>query len=750
MARGFEGEHISDAVITQINKRSEAIANTNAAYLSERAPHVRLLSSVVVDGDKSVAENNILANGTVVDNILPRFDGTVDSTRSLGAGYKNTELGFRPVPGITSATIKSQNRFGSLRTAEISFTVWSKDDLDNLEQLYLRPGYSCVLEFCHTIRVSNKGVIEREPVTLDNSIWDTNQDSIKKQIKQKRVDSDYNYDGYFGFIRNFGWSFRQDGGYDCTVSLVTKGALLESINAAVYSSGVKPLAIPSDNEDPPATGSLSDSDISSFLGALLQISNGEEVSGYSVKQPVIEVDAGEDTPVGEFTYITMRSFLDLANSLSVVYDKKNKRVPTTRAGSSTQSTATAAAAQALPPQDNTYIPPPPIFPFLDPGIPRRRDASVLFDTGLSDKMRTIPSKVSREEHYSIDMGVCMTQNRWDFKNDPNKQNQIGGEVIFYDYAFRKNLFKINDGQSDDILNIALNVEFLFRSIRSQLVSLASKNILQIVQIVLDEVERALGSINQFDIAFDEAADMHYIVDRALVGYGKNRRGDKILPPIFPLTGKGAIAKSLTMQSSITSNLASQIAIAATAAGKNSSVLTTTNQDLVDWNRNLSDRWSETLPIDSAYIDGIESEFIRSYRVIKEFFKSLKTPGPFNTSFETTVLTPISYSKTRVQQAMNAFSSRKNYTIQEIKRINPSIIEGSLGGIIPITVSFKIDGIAGLKIGQTFRVSDKLIPSSYADKGVAFIINGLDESITSEGWVSNISAQMFIVNPNINN
>ena len=97
----------------------------------------------------------------------------------------------------------------------------------------MRPGYSMLLEWGHSLYIDNTGEISRENIPLYNGFLNnSNQTSIgiEKDLTDKRTESQGNYDAMYGIVKNFNWSFRQDGGYDCEVTLISKGSVLESIS----------------------------------------------------------------------------------------------------------------------------------------------------------------------------------------------------------------------------------------------------------------------------------------------------------------------------------------------------------------------------------------------------------------------------------------------------------------------------------------------------------------------------------------
>lgn len=70
-----------------------------------------------------------------------------------------------------------------------------------------------------------------------------------------------------------------------------------------------------------------------------------------------------------------------------------------------------------------------------------------------------------------------------------------------------------------------------------------------------------------------------------------------------------------------------------------------------------------------------------------------------------------------------------------KKLNPA-------GLIPFELSFTTKGIGGMKIGQAFKVDDKIIPRRYRGN-VAFLVTGVSHSIQANRWVTDIKTQMII-------
>lgn len=141
------------------------------------------------------------------------------------------EQGYRPMPGLTSVTIETAGRLGSLRIANVNFKVWNMNQLNTIEALYFRLGYSMLLEWGHVQYFKNDGVFETKNIHGINDPFRANlrKEAVQQEIAIRSKDADGNYDGMLGIVSNFTWSFNQEGGYDCNVKLIGLGSIMDSL-----------------------------------------------------------------------------------------------------------------------------------------------------------------------------------------------------------------------------------------------------------------------------------------------------------------------------------------------------------------------------------------------------------------------------------------------------------------------------------------------------------------------------------------
>ena len=68
--------------------------------------------------------------------------------------------------------------------------------------------------------------------------------------------------------------------------------------------------------------------------------------------------------------------------------------------------------------------------------------------------------------------------------------------------------------------------------------------------------------------------------------------------------------------------------------------------------------------------------------------------------------------------------------------------------IPIKINLEMDGIAGLVIGQIFKVEKSRLPSSYRTKDICFQLNSEEQKITAGGdWTVKFSGMMQLITAN---
>ena len=273
------GEPFKDYVHKEINERQKVHGKINRTmddikYLNSRNAWLKLASSVEIDDyrlgllkkdgnplvasintGRQLALQNVLFNGltqvgtvegtsleyrggflgleevTNINYSQKKRSGITGDNRAYGIGSK--AFGFAPMPGIIDADIQDLNR-GSIKKATINIKAFNKDQFDIIDVLYLRLGYTILLEWGFDKYLKN-GTLQNMSTTLADSVWFS--DKYKKSsyseflpiIEKQRARHVGNYDALFGVISNFSWTFADDGSYNIKLEIMSQGDIIESL-----------------------------------------------------------------------------------------------------------------------------------------------------------------------------------------------------------------------------------------------------------------------------------------------------------------------------------------------------------------------------------------------------------------------------------------------------------------------------------------------------------------------------------------
>ena len=270
------GQTFSDYVKKQIVKRQSRLGgsyfrDTTIAAYNQKAPYIKLTSAVELSYISSPSTDPVqrslvqqenarikakfeslgiptadtLGDGLAKNFIL--FGGASNESGDLKSGFNNgnfysgaygwgglDERGPVPMPGITSVQTKYYNN-GALSQATINIKCFSKKQFAVIDILYLRPGFTLLLEFGHSIYSKNDDTISSGFTQINTnackSVLNGTADQFKiyDQIEGARKSSNGNHEGVYGKISKFNWKFNNDGSYDCTVTIIGLGSIIESL-----------------------------------------------------------------------------------------------------------------------------------------------------------------------------------------------------------------------------------------------------------------------------------------------------------------------------------------------------------------------------------------------------------------------------------------------------------------------------------------------------------------------------------------
>lgn len=709
-----------EAVLKKPNKSIEEleIINSNTAWVSlrssvNRVENVDQISKVrtgkakpsTLSHSHDIAKQFVLFGGTRQATTNSFYgDGSAragvnfdkENFDPLKAYNYDNITGYRPMPGITSVKVASKNTYGTLLTAEVSFNVWSLSDLEKCELLYFRPGYSALLEWGHTHGFSYnetpfKAGIDYRDIPDGDFFQGPNSTTVDSNIAQTRRDSHGNYEAMFGFITNFSWSFRSDGGYDCSVKIVSRNIVLESIKNA------------------PTRNMTED-----------EIEKAEQAE---------EKDRDERKSTFHYIFEAAESFTDeIQGNISKVLKKGKKNATAKRIleeadfdffrikrdikgfGIDESVNMVWIPLRALLSIFNAY----------ESIKNSNGDKVIEFDLSYGEKFTTF------DQHFSIDVGECVLPappkgDKFSFRHVTVEQ--IGTKMETYAKA---------NGGVDDILNIMVTTRFVKQELDKVLEQPVEEGtgLYDVFRNILARIEDNLGGINNLDIVTTSAEGSNKeflrIVDRLNTQYPK--------APVLNLTGLSGTMLDINLSSKITSAVSSQVAIAAQGSAGNYKENVSA---ILKWNEGAIDRH---FPIKDQKPGGNQKsleEIKAEAEKAKKYQEDLEdTWIDFNKGGD-------GYFSNSLGQQYDPdlFNKIRSNQIADITLAFNLDEKNANKGVVPVELTLKMMGVSGLKIGQSFKVKPGLLPSKY-DK-YAYIITGLEHEINTDNkWVTTVKTQFY--------
>ena len=510
-----------------------------------------------------------LAEAAVLFNTLSSFNPDTKSYLPFRAGISNnTDLwndsfaygiggsnyGLQPPPGIIGATVDSLNR-GSIRKANVTLKAHNKFQFDIIELLYLRLGFTMMLEWGWDRYLNSKtGKLEPVNNTIIEEKWFTstgiNQLQMLSYIQRKREEYNGNYDGFFGKVSNFTWNFNPDGTYDISIDLITLGDVIESlkVNTSVIEKfypdgGIADIDFNKDITD--STGKLTKpklfgSNISKIatlntLGYFLYnkikyISNDWQYKDYRTDIDYIAI------PTKNSTHSNPQYYIRLYELLTQI---ENRIIPKIQNGNDEQSTS-------------------PQIQF------EKNDCFTTY----------FPNQIS------FDPRVCI------FKPSLNSYGDIDGVTLPF-YLNQSYMAPYIDEDGNGILmNLYINFDF----IAGLLISTSTNediSLFTFLQNLCNGINDALGSVNKLEPIIKDDYKVT-IIDQTFSSSDEDTAPLEVYG-YSPDKKTSNFVKDIKFVSKITPQLASMISIGATAAGSSTSQIDGTA--FSKWSEGLVDRFA---------------------------------------------------------------------------------------------------------------------------------------------------------------
>lgn len=755
-------------VVRQINTRQNLLSEVKrpvefAHYVSSKSPWIRMTSFVnygpVGSENADLAKKYILMGGSLYNMKSGGYSqrsGVGGAGAVYGGDLGTNQYGIRPMPGITDLNTRSLGAYGSLTEATVKFYAWDVKQLEDLTVLFMRPGYKVLLEWGWSMYLdtsvsgedykkksdpnSLKGSftnysIQNMPFnTIDCFNTGITQDGIYDQLDKIRHRYSGNYDGVLGSIKNYQYTLLPNGAYECTVTLISIGDVIDTIrlnDTLGYEESEGGAQTPETTNTGSATPDIKSdfeiifdeyaklgpfksretSPIITSIDSRINPKDAKYLDPYvytykipgDLRQQVIPQGIFKQGGKRSYFYLQFGYILHILNSLKNVFVSKRQTL-------------------------------------FEIEIPSDPDNPNSLSNGLCQASYNV---------VSVDPSVCLIRNSnatlfTSKEEDPTDKTNVLDVKGFRPNIYKNEAFIVKQIPADLVSNNNNIEEYLYSNTNFGLIGNIYVNILEVISIykeqsisnngyvylgefisaLLSKISYSLGSINDFDkfVTNNKVViiDKHYTEVGADSAYNNKFK--------INIAGNNSIVRSHKIESKIFPSQASMIAIAAQSRENISALQTSTynyiNEGLVD--RLLGEKTNkrEDQEGDKEAEENAKIAKLNSILKLIQYVNNYVIPNNINSdSYASNVSTMNGYLNTLLVE----MEGGTNYK-----------------AVIPISVNLTVDGLSGLTIGEIFTVDKKVLPRDHKDKSIGFIITKLANQIIGGSWTTNIESQMCVL------
>lgn len=790
------GEGFNPKIINQIDTRQHIFGLQNKtgevlSYLYGNTAWVKLMSSVSINREKitnfthpeiynlglfgdALSKKFILFNGTKDINAPQRSGIPTSNTNWINAntayGVGGNDFGIKPMPGIMSATIQTLTN-GTLKTSTIQIKAWNKTQFDIIDILYLRLGYTVLLEWgWSNFYKGTPPVFQAEnPYSMETDWFGTkyNYNTILDKIQRNRIDSEGNYDAIFGKVVNFSWSFNTDGSYDITVIVRSVGDVIESLKMNILNrdsdklnqttNNTQTTKGDADNIKSYANKSNIGQLFSNVVDAFNQTSTSNNLSAginsLSGKN-IVSPNANNDT-----TFLTTGFRVNPSKNgmSSITIDPSTQIVDFVSQnwnGNGTTYYIRLGSFLKWLEKKQVYV------------INQDKENLPLinFDYDVESNLIFIPN-----EFISVNPQICIFNRKFTSYEANDNQYEFfqacsnGKEPISS---------KINNGNKYlQIMEIYINMEFILSTIDSYLGPNHDGNayLIDLLKEICNGICSSTGNLNKLKPVIDETTNTLRIIDESQLPDRNtliSAFGGSNSEAIFQVYGfnnqtSASFVQNFQMRTEISPELSTIISVGSAAnnfvPGEDATALSRMNVGLTDRYKQFITDPSQKQQ-NNTEPETLEKKYINTINDYYKFLKTLRNQAPTKniiskvSSYEDALQNTISPNKSKVSFTENIpswnISNFSDYssvqrTLLEYEIALASVDPKNNGasyttGFIPFNLALTVLGISGMKVFQRYNINNSFLPSNYSLE-LEFIIKTKIDTIQNNYWTSVIES-----------
>lgn len=715
---------------------------------------------------------------------------------SIAADPTDDGYGVVPMPGIVDANIETKSAYGSLRSAKVNFVCHNLRQLEVLELLYMRPGYPVLMEWGWSPYIGNDGNIVNEfpSISKNDWFWDdsqVSQERIQNEVIRIKQLTAGNYDGFIGFVTNFNYTARADGGFDCSTELISMGEVLDSLKGLNVENSYIDLSDLSEEEREKALYQTS-------LGFIIQNLNGLSADvDLSLIDKIVLFFKNAGSPVGS-AIATLdteavenatrnKAFTNLVELLGpeVAASSIFRKDTTITSGDSRDGGITTQYSyirwDALTELINNYV-----IPRTERNTPTVVLSNDLFKTDNTVEPILYSNYSDSSDNFIMDVScnskVCILPHQFEQFGDTEKNisfwGRIGlglGAAAITSYSVVNSIFTFNFRQRDNLesaykwVNAAITGERDILDSEGEGVQLTPEYYNRRIGGIfigvefLDEVYREVynnrdatigkflkvlwGRINEetplhnFGLRTEpEHPNIIQVIDLPITTKDLEELNYNELFK-FNILSNDTIAREFKYDTQVPSSMKATIAINAQSGATSDDIDSVTfaafNRSIKSRLHSTSEKFSEKE--ESNYANLLKARIERADR-LRKLKADIRT---YNENFFNNL------EENGQNDNLRSISTGIKSIIKEAQSLQTYVEKSTSGylknqAVIPININLVLDGISGIIIGNVFRVDETRLPKAYRKRNIAFIVMGESQNITSgQDWTTTIRGQMII-------
>ena len=698
--------------------------------------------------DRELAKQYVLFNGTVGlregenDQLIAQQKFGVTNNASIinnfAYGFGGITQGIVPMPGIESLSINTYNR-GALRKAELKIKAYNRQQFAIIDALYMRPGYTLLIEWGHTIYYT--GTLEnpnpqqaefntpafRNFFRASQNDKSITQDTLLKDVRDYRARTEGNYDGFYGKITNFSWTYNTDGSYTITVSAISLGDVIESLNInRIASTNITTGT--SKNTLEKTNSLIANKDKSQLNKDLYEIYNYlvNNLGSQGTSKPVFQNSNNQirSFNTNYFNVVANNIQRAAAANSSIIFDDYELVAINSKVNINSGDKTSSSTNYPF-----MYIKLRTLLDIIQSKLLIYDDnftPLISFDLESDNYCYTFPYQ------YSLNPNICtipfatapQSGDQYNFKEINNAYwEQILGSSFNTTSKFVGNLFDIH-----------ININYISDLIVEYTTSDNELPLLKFLEGLMNGIQRNLGGINKFTVSYDHDTNKIKIYDDIPLD-PKITKTTERQPAQFNVLGynksnlEGTFVQNVGLTTKISNQLATMISIGAQSRTPSDIVNATGFQR---WNEGLIDVITPE-KLSEVVAEKTEEAKDDPNKVMAESYSKLLSTDGVITKYYTLGQSP---TKDIIDSQLSTAASVFNFVVS-----NYAVTEDKpTQTFIPFDLGLDFDGFSGLRIYEKFTVSPEILPLSYPR--LNFVVKGLKHDISTGGWKTSIESLAF--------